>query len=76
MSAAEHAAVHANALLDDTSAQGILAHVPAYNTQAAVHSALVTCVDVVHVHIAASMVYDEQHAEACATVLPIIGQVI
>ena len=51
------------------------AHVLAYNAQAAVHSALATWVHVAHVHIAASMVYDEQHAEASAAVLPIIDDI-
>ena len=76
VSAAEHAAVHANALPDDASARDILACVPVYDAQAAVRSALATWVDVVCVHIAASMVYDEQHAEASAAVLPIISDIV
>jgi len=76
VSAAEHAEVHANALPDDASAEDIFAHVPAYDAEAAVRSALTTWVDVARARIAASMAYDEQHAEACAAVLPIIGQVV
>ena len=76
MSAAEHAAVHANALPDDSSAQAIIACVPVYDAQAAVRSALVTWVNVVHTHIAALMVYDRQHAEASAAVLPIISDIV
>ena len=42
----------------------------------AARSALATWVDVARARIAASMAYDEQHAEASAAVLPIIGDIV
>ena len=70
------AAEHDNWLLNDTSAQGILVSVPAYNAQAAVCSALMTWVSVVHEHVKASVMYNSKHTQACAEVLPILDQIM
>ena len=76
MSNAEHAAVHTNALPDDASAQDILAHVPVYDAQAAVRSALAMWVGVVRERAEASVQYNYKHTQACAVVLPILDQIV
>ena len=50
--------------------------IPEYDAKAAVHSALMTWVGVVHERAQASYDYNIKHAQACAEVLPILNQIV